>query len=120
MEQVSENDINEVTKNARLQQSDLENLFIGLGMEANEIENAKKNSGTTDIKLQAASVLRSWRKSRGKDATRQAVITALETCGYTEAVQRLQEKWKMTSSTKGSSDSSGSQSLVIDFHATFA
>ena len=90
------------------------------GLEENEIENAKKNSDTTDIKLQAASVLRYWRKSRGNDATRQAVITALETCGYNEAVEMLKEKWKMTSSVKGSSNSSCSQSLVIDFHATFS
>ena len=106
MGKLSENDIVELTDNARLQHSDLENLFILLGLQQNEIEKAKKNADTTDVKLQAASVLQSWRKSRGSDATRQVLITTLEKCGYIEAVEILQEKWKMTSTEKGSSISS--------------
>ena len=101
MEQISEKDINEVTENARLQHSDLENLFTVIGLQENEIEKAKRNANTTDIKLQAANVLRSWRKSRGNDATRQALISALETCKYNEAVEILKEKWNMASTAKG-------------------
>ena len=96
MEQISDKDIGDVTSNARLQQSHLKNLFVELGLEANEIENAEKNADTNDVKLQAASVLRSWRRSRGNVATRQAMINALVKCRYNEAAMILQGKWKMT------------------------
>ena len=106
MGKLSEKDIVELTNNTRLQSSDLMKLFILLGLQQNEIEKAKKNADTTDVTLQAASVLQYWRKSRGIDATRQVIITALKKCGYIEAVEILQEKWTMTSNEKGSSISS--------------
>ena len=46
MEKVSEKDIIELTNNARLHLSDLENLFVVLGLEGNEIENPEKNADT--------------------------------------------------------------------------
>ena len=46
MEKVSEKDIIELTNNARLHLSDLDNLFVILRLEANEIENAEKNADT--------------------------------------------------------------------------
>ena len=103
MEKMSEKDIGDVTQTTRLLSSDLNNLFVELGLHTNEIENAKKNAGTYDVKLQAASVLHFWRKSRGSDATRQAIITALKSRRYIEAVEILQEKWGMA--TKGISNS---------------
>ena len=90
MEQISVKDIGDVTSNARLQQSHLKNLYVELGLEANEIENAERNADTNDVKLQAASVLLSWRRSRGSDATRQAIIEALVKCRCREAVMILQ------------------------------
>ena len=103
MEKVSDKDIGDVIKFARLQHSNLENLFVELGLKANEIEKAKKNADSSDIKLQAASVLRSWRRSRGNSATRRTVITALKECRCNEAEKILQEKWKMTTGTTGNS-----------------
>ena len=103
MEKMSEKDIDDVTQTTRLLFPDLNNLFVKLGLQKHEIEKAKKNADTTDVKLQAASVLHSWRNIRGSDATRQAIITALKSRRYIEAVEILQEKWGMT--TKGISNS---------------
>ena len=94
---MSDKDIRDVINYARLQHSHLENLFVERGLEANEIENAKKNAYTSDVKLQAASVLQSWRRIRGNDATRQAIIDALRKCRCREAVEILQQTWERTS-----------------------
>ena len=100
---MSEKDIADVTQTTRLLFPDLNNLFVELGLQKNEIENAVENANKNDVKLQSASVLQFWRKSRGRDATRQAIITALKSCRYIEAVEILQEKWGLT--TKGISNS---------------
>ena len=92
---VSDKDIRDVAGNAGLRHSDLENLFVVLGLQADAIENAQRLAGTNDYKLQAASVLRSWRETNGNAATKQVIINALEECQYTGAVEILLGKWGM-------------------------
>ena len=111
---MSEKDIGDVTQTTKLLYPDLNNLFVELGLQTNEIENAKKNADTNDVKLQATRVLQFWRKSRGSDATRQAIVTALKRRRYIEAVEILQEKWGMT--TKGISSS---EFIMLTHNDTF-
>ena len=99
IETVSDKDIRDVTSNAGLQNSDLEDLFVELQLQADEIENAKRLADTRDFKLQAATVLRFWRQTNGSAATKQAIINALEECQLYDAVDILNEKWNLQ--TKG-------------------
>ena len=57
MEKVSDKDIRDVTTRANLSESDLDNVFVELGIPTTDIENAKHNSKSTDVDIQAAKVL---------------------------------------------------------------
>ena len=87
-------------KNAGLQQTYLDYLFVVLRLPANEIENAKKLVDTKDFQLEAISVLQYWRKTKGRAASKQAIIKALEECQYIEAVDILCGKWGLASEGK--------------------
>ena len=79
---------------------DLETLFVVLDLKADEIENAKQLGDTKSVELQAASVLRCWRKLNGSAATKQVIIKALAKYKYEEAVGILCEKWGLASGGK--------------------
>ena len=68
-----------------------------LGLPPDEIENAKRLADTKDFKLEAVSVLRSWRKTNGSAATKQAIIRALKECQYLQTVDMLCGKWGLAS-----------------------
>ena len=89
-----------MTSDAGLVYEHLENLFVVLGLKADEIENAKQLEDTKSFKLQAASVLQWWRKIQGSAATKQVIIEALAECQYAEAVGILREKWGLASGGK--------------------
>ena len=93
---MSDKDIRDVTTNANLSVSDLDQVFLELGMSNREIENTKYNAREYTVDIQANRVLEEWRQRHGKEATRQAIITALEAGNRTEAVETLQDKWGMT------------------------
>ena len=71
-----------------------------LSLPPDEIENAKRLADTKDFKLEAASVLRSWRKTNGSAATKQEIIKALKECQYSQAVGILCGKWGLASEGK--------------------
>ena len=101
MEQVSDKDISDVISKTKLSVSDLNQVFLELGMSQTDIDNIKHDARDhgESVKMQARRVLREWRQSYGKAATRQAVITALNNVKRTDAVQTLQSQWGM--STEG-------------------
>ena len=66
-------------------------------MESNEIEAAERLADTTDFRLQAIKVLKSWRSKCGREATRKAVISALQECKLKEAKEILEQKWNLDS-----------------------
>ena len=74
---------------------DLENLFIVLGLPTNEIENAKRLADTNDFQLQAKSVLQFWHQTKGKAATKQAIIDGLKKCKLKKALEILLKEWNL-------------------------
>ena len=96
MVKVSDTNIRDVTANANLTPSDLDALFLELGMSQVDIENTRYNLRHEAVDIQANGVLQEWRRRNGNGATRQALITALNACRRTEAVEILQNRWRMT------------------------
>ncbi|XP_072013987.1 NLR family CARD domain-containing protein 4-like [Amphiura filiformis] len=92
-EVVSDIDLWDVANEAKLCHADFKNLFIKLRIEASDVENAEHMTDSRDVKLRAIHVLQFWRKSSGREATRQKLIQALQECGLREAEQILEEKW---------------------------
>ena len=93
---MTDKDINAVVSKAKLFKDDLDRLFNDLNIEPQDIERAKHSAGTNDVGLQAIRVLKEWRQSKGRDATRQEIITALQLNNRADAVQILCKRWKMT------------------------
>ena len=71
-----------------------------LGLEAHEIENAKKLPAYTNFQSQATNVLQWWRKIKESAATKQVIISALAECQYADAVRILCDKWGLESAGK--------------------
>ena len=95
IDKISDEEIQDVTSNAGLFRDELANFFAELDLPSSKIEHAKWLAATTDSRLQAVSVLQTWHKMKGSDATKQAVLSALEECAYRKAVEILQEKWNL-------------------------
>ena len=80
--------------------SDLQRLYSALGVESNDVEKAEKRADTKDVDLIGREVLVFWRKTIGRDATRQAILDAMDACRDTQAkgklIQRWQEKYSST------------------------
>ena len=99
---MSDQDIHGVSTKANLSVSDLEHLFLQLGMSRLDIDNIKHNAGNEPVDIQADRVLKEWRQRRGGNATRQAIISALEACNRIEASEALSKLWGMK--TKGTAN----------------
>ena len=89
---LSDKDIHDVASKAKLCHDDLQHLFWELGLESHEIEVAQRLDDTRDFKLQAMKVLKSWKSKCGGEATRKAVISALQECDLKEAKEILEQK----------------------------
>ena len=94
-EQISDKDIQDVTRKVGLNYSELENLYYALGLQHDSIEKAKQSAITMEPRLQANRVLQTWRRMNGNAATKQAIIDALMECHYREAVENLQDEWNL-------------------------
>ena len=92
---LSDSDIWDVAGKAELKHSDLERLFVALGLKAHDIENAKFSAAINDYQLQAQSVLQFWRQINGSRASRQAIINALKECKRTKALEILIRIWNL-------------------------
>ena len=78
MTTVTERDIREVTD--ELEPDELQHLFHSLNIPKRDIEHAERSADTPDTRLKARAVLSWWRKTKGKDATREALIEAKKNC----------------------------------------
>ena len=97
---MSDKDILDIASRTKLQHADLHNLFLELGIDDADVENAERMADSRDFKLQANKVLKMWRTSNGRNATRRAVINALMECGLVEAKEILEEKWGLVTQGK--------------------
>ncbi|XP_072018876.1 uncharacterized protein [Amphiura filiformis] len=93
---VSDADISYVARKTKLTKDHLSNLYIELDIGEDEIENAKGKADTKDFKLQAISVLKAWRSSNGRNATRKAILEALKECDLIDAKEHLEEEWSVS------------------------
>ena len=95
-EQISNKDILVIAVKLGLTGNQLIKLYLLLGLEDHDIENASRNAETQDVQLRAVKVLKHWREIKGKDATRSAILTSMEDCSeLTKARQTLigEHKW---------------------------
>ena len=76
--------------------AELEMFYPELGLSDQDIEKAKINANVDDVDLKAMNVLRLWLKKKGQQATRQAVLQALERCECKNAMEQLRIKWGLT------------------------
>ena len=74
MASVSESDLREVIE--ELGPDELQHLFHILDIKQRDIEHAEKSADTNDTRLKAHAVLCDWKKSKGRDATREALFAA--------------------------------------------
>ena len=70
----SESDFRNVTD--QLGPDELQLLFHNLGILQRDIEHAEKSADTTDTRLKAWAVLRWWKKTQGRAATREVLFEA--------------------------------------------
>ena len=89
--EVSRKDIATVVK--FLAPVDLQNLYEALDIPKREVQKAEASASISDVDLKAKDVLRQWKQKRGKLATRQAILDALEECENLEAKEKLEKEW---------------------------
>ena len=92
---ITDREIFQIAERAGLTSSQLHKLFKALDLPDNEVENAERNADTKDVALQADKVLHHWRNTRGRTATKQAILRALEECEYEDAIEFLLKEWSM-------------------------
>ena len=90
---ITDREIFQVAARAGLNSDQLHYLYMALDLPDHEVENAERNANTTDVVLRARKVLLHWRTTRGSAATKQAILEALEVCGYVGAIEFLLEQW---------------------------
>ena len=90
---MSDTDIVDITCKTKLLHAQLHHMFNELNIHAADIENAERSTDSRDFKLQANRILKMWRSSNGRNATRRRIINALIECGFIEAKEILEEKW---------------------------
>ena len=73
----SESDFRKVTN--ELGPDELQHLFHNLGIPQRDIEHAEKSADTTDTRLKARAVLRRWKQTKGRAATREVLLEAKRT-----------------------------------------
>ena len=72
---------------------DLQQLYHALDLTYSDVQKAERNADTTDENIRAWHVLRLWRNRLGRNATRQAILDALENCRNLEARDMLDYTW---------------------------
>ena len=74
MTPISDSDIQKAVD--ELGPNELQHLFRNLGISQRDIEHAEVSADTKDTRLKAGAVLRWWKKTKGKDATREVLLKA--------------------------------------------
>ena len=69
---------------------ELRKLFHELGIKQHNIAKAERSASTDDVDLKARAVLRWWKKTNGRRATREVIIKALAKCQDKETKRNLQ------------------------------
>ena len=80
MTEVSYSDFKDIT--GLLGHTELQMFFPELGLSPEDIEKAEYSASTSDVNLRARNVLRKWHQKNGLEATREAVLQALNRCEY--------------------------------------
>ena len=96
---ISDDDMLFVARDCNLTNAQLNIFYLELGLTEAEIDAAKHKTagaGIQSIYLQAVDVLRSWRLINADNATRMALIEAIDTCGYDTQVRTLEQEWDIT------------------------
>ena len=75
-----------------LRPNEIHKLFHELGIRQHEIEKAERGANTDDVDLKARAVLRWWKKTNGKKATRDVILEALAKCQDKQTKLNLQEQ----------------------------
>ena len=73
---------------------DIQRLFSALNMDKIEVEKAKRNADSNDVDLMGRAVLVFWKKTRGRDATRQAIFKAMDAYHDSQAKGKLIQRWQ--------------------------
>ncbi|XP_072043319.1 uncharacterized protein [Amphiura filiformis] len=88
---ISDADFNKVIY--RMRPDDLKRLYTELGLSQPEIEHCSSTS--RDSRSKAMDVLQYWREINGCNATRRAILKALEECGNRNSREYLEDLWSM-------------------------
>ena len=97
---LSDKDLVDVAKNCELCSEHLEFIYIELGLSQAEIGDAKSIANNPSFQLQAVQVLRVWRRKKADSATREAILSTIQACGYGRSKRILEEKWNLISEGK--------------------
>ena len=84
MAAASETDFRDITD--ELGPDELHHLFYNLGISKRDVEHAEKSADTSDTRLKAMAVLVWWRKTKGKDATLEALLEAKRKLGSKKGI----------------------------------
>ena len=71
---------------------ELRKLFHALSIKQYDIEKAERRANTDDVDLKARAVLRWWKKTNGRKATRDVILEALAKCQDKQTKLNLQEQ----------------------------
>lgn len=78
-----------------LTSDELSNVYEQLDIEHRQVLKAHERANSADPDQKAKAVLRYWKEHNGQKATRRKLLKALEKCQYMNAMEELQEKWKI-------------------------
>ena len=90
-DKVTSRDIGDVIR--LLGPDDLHELFHALKIKNTDIEKEEKNADSPHPGQQARAVFNFWIKDKGREATQQAILDALERCGNVEDKENLEDIW---------------------------
>ena len=93
LDQISDADIRDIVE--VLGYAELQTLYDTLGLRHQDIEKVEYSTGLQNVNLCARNVLRFWRQTIGRLATRHAVLQALGENRNRNAKEQLEAKWTM-------------------------
>ena len=89
--ETSDDDLSDVIK--LLGPDDFQKLYDELQIHHRDVQKAEERSGTKDVDLKAKAVLRHWKTTQGRKASRQRILDALYRCGNIQAKENLIKIW---------------------------
>ncbi len=90
---VTENDMLEVIQ--LLCPEELQILYVKLDISHKNVRKAEDGAGLNDPTIKAMAVLRQWKQTKGKDASKKKILDAMKQCKFMNSYEQLKKIWRL-------------------------